>query len=290
VGLVPGALPKYEPAGAKKLRVLSAQQGFTVGAIVVSAVRKETPREADIKELEKLRFGARRTAARPDGLHPARVLAGIEGSTVEDLTKSAAFSGKPSGSSLREIFEAPVNFGDKFGARMRGYVPSAAQRRLHVLDRQRRRLRAVAQQRRHAGEAAARRQLRWAAGPRDWTRAPTCEVRPDPARRGKALLHRSAPQGRRRRRSPGRRLDIAGQHDERPIPGSRLSALGVPPPPSGPPGTVFYRGYNIGGPPTVIDGRKWEGKARPTSPPPGEGLGLPECPAHFRRRTTRARR
>jgi hypothetical protein len=48
--------------------------------------------------------------------------------------------------------------------------------------------------------------------------------------------------------------------EEKPIPGTRLSPWGATPQAPGPAGTVFFRGYNLNGPPTIIDGRRWEGK------------------------------
>src|SRR6185436_5621406 len=41
---------------------------------------------------------------------------------MEDLYKNPAFQGKPSGSDLRTIFEAPTNWADNYGQRLRGYV------------------------------------------------------------------------------------------------------------------------------------------------------------------------
>jgi len=59
--------------------------------------------------------------------------------------------------------------------------------------------------------------------------------------------------------------------DERPIPGTRLSPWGAMPTTPGPAGAVFFRGYNVNGDSTVIDGRKWEGKKSPTLAFPTEG-------------------
>ncbi|HVE43278.1 MAG TPA: PA14 domain-containing protein [Planctomycetota bacterium] len=275
----PVTLPKYETAGAKKLRILSAQQGFTVGAIVVSAVRKETPREADIKELEKLRFGARKNSGGgPMGYILHEYWLNIEGSTVEDLTKSPAFAGKPSGSSLREIFEAPVNFGERFGARMRGYVhpPMSGAYTFWIASDD------FSELWLSSDDTAAKKKLvakcEWAAGPRDWTRGPTCKSAPIPLVAGRRYyieaLHKEG--GGDDHCAVG--WTLPDNTEERPIPGSRLSPFGVAAPPSGPPGTVFYRGYNIGGPPTIIDGRKWEGKGSPNLATTGEGLDFPNVP------------
>lgn len=47
---------------------------------------------------------------------------GIGGWAVGDLTKEPAFPDKPSGTSLLEIFEAPVDWAENYGTRIRGYV------------------------------------------------------------------------------------------------------------------------------------------------------------------------
>lgn len=47
---------------------------------------------------------------------------GIPGSQVADLTSSPAFAGVPSGAEELASFEAPANFGDNYGTRIRGYL------------------------------------------------------------------------------------------------------------------------------------------------------------------------
>jgi hypothetical protein len=47
---IPIPLPKYSSPGPKKVRLISDQQGFGVGAIVVSSTRTGPPTEADLKE------------------------------------------------------------------------------------------------------------------------------------------------------------------------------------------------------------------------------------------------
>jgi hypothetical protein len=120
---IPVALPKYESAGPRKLRVLSSQQGFSVGAIVVSAIRRDPPRETDLKELEKARIGSLKTFnTGPMGYMLHEYWDNIDGESVEALTKHPSFAGKPTGSSMRYLFEGPKNIGDRYGARMRGYI------------------------------------------------------------------------------------------------------------------------------------------------------------------------
>jgi hypothetical protein len=48
-------LPKYAGPGAKKLRFMTDQAGFSIGGAVASVSRKAAPVEAELKELEKLR-------------------------------------------------------------------------------------------------------------------------------------------------------------------------------------------------------------------------------------------
>lgn len=47
---VPIPLPKYAAPGAKKIRLITEQQGFAVGAVVVSSTRTGPPTEAEMKE------------------------------------------------------------------------------------------------------------------------------------------------------------------------------------------------------------------------------------------------
>jgi hypothetical protein len=60
---VPLPLPKYSSGGRKTVRILGAQQGFSVRAAVVSAAREAPPGEADIKDLERSRPLAATSAA-----------------------------------------------------------------------------------------------------------------------------------------------------------------------------------------------------------------------------------
>jgi len=46
-------LPKYAAAGAKKVRIMTHQAGFSVGGAVVSSTRKSAPVESELKEIEK---------------------------------------------------------------------------------------------------------------------------------------------------------------------------------------------------------------------------------------------
>ncbi len=52
-GWVALPLPKYGDTGARRLRVLTDQKGFSVAWICISAARTAAPREAELKEIEK---------------------------------------------------------------------------------------------------------------------------------------------------------------------------------------------------------------------------------------------
>ncbi|MBV8880098.1 MAG: hypothetical protein JO332_09060, partial [Planctomycetaceae bacterium] len=56
-------LPRYAKAGVQKLRILGDQKGFSVAAVVVSAVRTGVPTEAELKELIRGRGDRPRPAA-----------------------------------------------------------------------------------------------------------------------------------------------------------------------------------------------------------------------------------
>jgi len=67
-GWVAVPLPKFGTPGAKKVRVLTDQQGFAVAYALVSAVKAAPPKEPELKELEKERAErwGERTLAPPD--------------------------------------------------------------------------------------------------------------------------------------------------------------------------------------------------------------------------------
>lgn len=60
------ALPSYASAAAKKVRIVTDQQGFSVGAAVVSATRKAPPSESELRDIERMR--AARSAGGPGTL------------------------------------------------------------------------------------------------------------------------------------------------------------------------------------------------------------------------------
>jgi len=121
---IPIPLPRYSSPGAKTLRVVSDQQGFTVTWGVVSALRKAPPKESEARELEKERPGLPRAGAAAIVL--GRILyerwKDIPGTDVTALTGHASFSGKPGTTLSLTLFEGPRDAADEFGARIRGYV------------------------------------------------------------------------------------------------------------------------------------------------------------------------
>jgi hypothetical protein len=121
---IPLPLPKYAAPGAKKLRLLSDQQGFTVVWAIVSAVRKAPPKESEARELERDRPPLRipSTPAVVTGKILYERWTGIPGTEPAALTGHASFQGKPSRTLRLGLFEAPANAADEYGARFRGYV------------------------------------------------------------------------------------------------------------------------------------------------------------------------
>jgi hypothetical protein len=84
-------LPKYAAAGAKKIRLLSDQQGFSVGAIVVSATRTAPPTDAELKEAAtRAKATVVEQGFSPDnpGEKPWRPL--FDGKTKESVLRGAA--------------------------------------------------------------------------------------------------------------------------------------------------------------------------------------------------------
>jgi hypothetical protein len=275
----PVALPKYEAAGVKKLRVLSTQQGFSVGAIVISALRRDTPGEKEIKELEKLRFGTRKNSdTGPMGFILHEHWLDIPGSSVADLVKHPSFAGKPSGTSFRDVFEGFRNFADNYGARMRGYIypPASGAYTFWIAADD------SAELWLSTDDNPTRKKL-VASCPfpvnfREWTRSPAQKSAPIQLLGGKRYYVESLMKDSTAEDNCSVGWTLPDGTEEKPIPGSRLSPFGLPPPPPGPPGTVFYRGYNLGGPPTIIDGRKWEGKGSPNLTCAGENLDFSKIP------------
>jgi len=280
---IPLALPKYETAGPKKIRILTSQQGFSVAAIQVSAARREPPRDSEMKDLEKAHAATRKTGGNEP---PGNILHewwwNIDGETVQDLLKSPAFQGKPSGIALRDIFEAPQNMGDRYGARMRGFVhaPITGAYTFWIATDDGGELflssdESVLKKRSVATCPAA-------AGVRDWTRFPSCKSAPILLTGGKRYYIEALQKegGGSDHLAVG--WTLPDGTEERPIPGKRLSPWSntapVPAPAAtAPAGATLYRAVALNSPAAVIDGRRWEGKGAPDVSTP-EGGEIPTVP------------
>jgi hypothetical protein len=265
---IPIPLPKYATAGPKKVRLLTDQQGFGVAYAVISVARALPPREPELKEFERSRYSSVTTPA-PSGTILREWWLNIQGSFVEDLTKSPAFQGKPAGTDFRTIFEAPTNWADNYGQRMRGYVhppvtgnytfwiasDDGAELFLSTDDTPGKK-RSIASQ-------------NMAGGVRDWNRQPTSKSAAFPLTAGKRyyieILHKEG--------IGDDHLAVGWQlpdgTDERPIPGKRLSPY-VPGGKTA--GLVLYRAFNLNGPAVTIDGLNFEGKGAPNFQTSAEGF------------------
>ncbi len=118
-------LPKFASAGAKRVRLLTAQKGFSVASAIVTSTRQGPPRDAELRDLEKARgesVGYLSSRARAAGTILREWWTGVGGGKVESLRGHAGFPDKPSGQSLEKIFEAPSDFANEYGTLMRGYV------------------------------------------------------------------------------------------------------------------------------------------------------------------------
>ena len=72
---------------------------------------------------------------------------GISGTAVSNLTSDINYPTNPNGRALLTSLEAPTNWADNYGTRIRGYLYPPARRQLHVLDCQRRQWSVMAQHR-----------------------------------------------------------------------------------------------------------------------------------------------
>ncbi len=280
---IPLTLPKYEAGGPRKIRILTSQQGFSVAAIVVSATRREPPRDAEMKELEKAKAATRKGGGNePPGNILHEIWWNIDGDNVSDLLKSPAFQGKPSTTALRDIFEAPQNIGDRYGARMRGFVhpPVSGLYTFWIVTDDGGELFLSTDETPLKKRSIAT--CPTAGGYRDWTRHPSCKSAPIPLTAGKRYYIEALQKegGGSDHLSVG--WTLPDGTDERPIPGKRVSpwsttgASFIVAPPAG----SLYRAISLNGPPAVIDGRRWEGKGAPdVSGPPGfENQSVPLVP------------
>jgi hypothetical protein len=254
----PIPLPKYATPGPKKVRLLTDQQGFGVGFALVSALRAAPPREQELKEIERSRLGV--TAPAPAGSILREWWLNVQGYQVEDLTKSPAFQGKPSGSDLRTIFEAPIDWGDNYGQRFRGYVhpPVTGNYTFWVACDD------TSELWLSADETPGRKRLiasqNMAGGVRDWNRTPTSKSAPIALAAGRRYYIEALHKEGNGNDHVAVGWQLPDGTDERPIPGKRLSPLAQ----GGKAGNLtFYRAININGAPASIDGLAYEGKGAP---------------------------
>jgi hypothetical protein len=284
---IPLPLPKYETTGLRKIRLLTSQQGFAVGAVLVSAIRREPPKEAEMKDLEKLHAFSRKGGGNePTGSILHEWWWNMDGDNVEDLVKNPAFLGKPGGTALRETFEGPQNMGDRYGARYRGFVhvPVSGPYIFWIASDDGGELFLSSDETPFKKRSIAT--CPTAGGFRDWTRWPSCKSAPIVLTAGKRYyieaLHKEGGGGDHC--SVG--WTLPDGTEERPIPGKRLSpwsnasATPVAPASSAPAGMTLYRAIALNSPAATIDGRRWEGKGAPdVSTPEGfENQSVPLLP------------
>jgi hypothetical protein len=118
---------KYPTAGPKRIRILSNQKGFGVAAAAAISSRPGPPRDSDFKELEKWRAETPGATVAQGGIQTGSILRevwrGINGSELPRLLDHPAFKeDRPSEQGFLTQFEAPTDWADDYGTRLRGYV------------------------------------------------------------------------------------------------------------------------------------------------------------------------
>jgi hypothetical protein len=221
---VPIPLPKYASPGAKVVRLLAESKGSAIARALVSSVRKEAPKEADLGELEKAR--ADELAGSTRGKPPAgKILRecwkGIGGGGVNDLR--GHLQKKPSETSLLEVFEGPSSTGNDYGSRVRGYVhpPKTGKYVFWISSDDQSELWLSTDE-----DPANRQKIAWAqewTGPREWTKFKEQQSEPVRLEAGRRYYIEAL----QKQGGGGDHLSVGWQlpdgTQERPIPGSRLS-------------------------------------------------------------------
>lgn len=265
---IPIALPKYATSGLKKIRLMTDQGGFAVAYAVVSVSRALPPREPELRELERSRVVSV-SAPAPAGTILREWWLNIQGSQVEDLLKHPAFQGKPSGSDFRNIFEAPTNWADNYGQRMRGYVyPPVTGNYFFWLASD------------DGGEIylstddtpAKKRSIsacNMAGGVRDWTRTPMNKSNPMALVAGKRYYIEAYNKEGIGEDHLAVGWTLPDGSEERPIPGKRLAPYA---PGAKLSGLTFYRALRLNGPSVTLDGLLFEGKGTPNWTTNGPGF------------------
>jgi hypothetical protein len=272
-------LPKFAGAGIKKARVLTDQQGFAVAYALVSPARKSIPTEAETREILKAHsaLAPAAVAPPPTGTVLREFWKGISGHILSNLTGHPNFPNSPSGTSQVTNLEVPVDFGDDYGTRLRGYVhpPQTGLYTFWITGDDQYEFWLSTDD-----TPANKRKTAWgyeARGNREWKDEGNRKSAPVPLAAGRRyyveVLHKEGGGGDHV--SVGWKLPDGT--DERPIPGTRLSPWGAAPAPPAAPGpapkpvrAVFYRAINLNGPPLKIDNLPWEGKDAPNVTATGE--------------------
>ncbi len=120
---IPIPLPKYSSPGKKVVRILAEVKGSAVARVLVTSLRKELPKDAEVGELERTRseeISMGLTGKLPTGKILREWWSGIGGHRVDDLR--GRLRQKPSGSGLLESFDAPADREDNYGTRIIGFV------------------------------------------------------------------------------------------------------------------------------------------------------------------------
>ncbi len=254
-------LPKYATPGARKIRLVADQQGFSIAYAWIGTGRPGPPREADLKEWERRRAeidSLRSAAPVQTGSLLREWWLNVPGWKIPDLMTAPGFPDRPAGSGPITIFEGPSNFGESYGTRVRGYVhpPLSGPYVFFAATDDESELWLSTDE-----SPAKRRRILAVTGapkPRDWDSPSAARSGPIALKAGKRyyveLLHKEGEIDDHF--AVGWQLPDGSM--ERPIPGNRLSPWSPRAPRSG-----FFRGININGPPLTIDGRPWEGKEAP---------------------------
>jgi predicted Ser/Thr protein kinase len=219
-------LPNFSSEGRKTVRLVTAQKGFSVAYAFLSTQRTTPPREAELREIERRRSeaaGYSSARSRPEGTVLREWWTSVPGKRVEDLLRHPDFPARPSGEALEPAFQAPVNWGDRYGTRMRGYVhpPATGDYVFWICGDDHSELWLS------TDETPAHRTriafvLEWAP-PGDWTKFPSQQSRSVPLRAGRRYYIEAV----QKEEAGGDHLFVGWRlpdgTDERPIPGARLS-------------------------------------------------------------------
>ena len=224
-------LPKYATPGAKSLRLLTDQKGFSLGCVLVSSLRQLPPKDPEFREIERLRAESTGSATKRGAYARGSILReywnNVSGGSVADLTRHPAFPDNPSGSEQLSLLDGPVNTGENYGSRIRGYVhPPVSVEYVFMINSDDASELWLSSDDNPANRARIAGVQTWA--PRgEWTKEPNQTSVPVPLRADRRyyieVLHKQGGSGAHV--TVGWRLPSGVE--EKPIPGSRLSPLPV---------------------------------------------------------------